>query len=251
MKVQKPERKSFSMINVVIYNENVHEKEIPRVTEIYPGGIHGYLKSVIEDDEINVTTVTLDMENCGISKELLEKTDVMLWWGHCYHDDVPDEVCDMVCDAVLKGMGIIFLHSAHKSKPFMKLMGTSGNLKWRDNDKEILYCINPNHPIAKDIPERIFLPCEEMYGEFFDIPDPDEIIFLGWFAGGDVFRSGCTWRRGYGKVFYFQPGHETNESYRNKDIQKIIKNAVLWTKSEKKIEKLFCPNEVDLPINQF
>lgn len=239
------------MINVVVYNENVHEKDIPRVTEIYPGGLHEYIKSFLSDDDISVTTVTLDMENCGITEELLKETDVMIWWGHCRHDKVPDEVARLVYEAVLKGMGLIVLHSGHHSKPFKLLMGTSCNLKWRDGDREILHCVNPNHPIAKGIPESIYLPCEEMYGEFFDIPDPDETIFIGWFSGGNVFRSGCTWKRGYGKVFYFQPGHETNESLTDKSVQKIIKNAVYWAKADKKLEELTCPNETELPVNQF
>jgi trehalose utilization protein len=64
-----------------------------------------------------------------------------------------------------------------------------------------------------------------MYGEFFDIPKPDEVIFTGWFSGGEVFRSGCTFSRGYGKIFYFQPGHEEYPIYYMPEIQKIICNA--------------------------
>ena len=239
------------MINVTIFNENKHEKEIPLVTEIYKGGIHGYLKSFLESDDIKVTTVTQDMENCGLTDELLDNTDVIIWWGHVMHEQVPDEVVDKVCSRVLEGMGAIFLHSAHKSKPFMKLMGTTCNLDWRDNDKEILHCVNPSHPIAKGVPDKIFLPKEEMYGEIFDIPQPDELIYIGWFSGGDVFRSGCAYNRGYGKVFYFQPGHETNASFTNENIQKIIRNAVYWAKSDKSTYRSQCRHAQTPVIEEF
>ena len=72
-----------------------------------------------------------------------------------------------------------------------------------------------------------------MYGEFFDIPKPDELVFIGGFSGGEVFRSGCVWNRGYGKVFYFQPGHETYRSYYDPDIRRIIQNWQIRTDSLK------------------
>ena len=157
------------------------------------------------------------------------------------HEEVSDEVVKSVCDAVLRGMGFIALHSAHFSKPFRSLMGTSCTLKWRDGAKERIWRINPAHPIAKGIPEYFELPQEEMYGEFFDIPNPESVIFLSWFNGGEVFRSGCTFVRGHGKVFYFQPGHETNPTYHNEYIQRIILNAVRWAKPENRISEIICP----------
>ena len=49
-----------------------------------------------------------------------------------------------------------------------------------------------------------------------------------FFSGGEVFRSGCTFTRGWGKIFYFQPGHEEYPIYFNPQIQRIITNAVRW-----------------------
>ena len=101
-------------------------------------------------------------------------------------------------------------------------------LRWRHGDRERLFCTCPTHPIAQGIPAWLDIPKEEMYGEFFDIPKPDDVVFTGWFAGGEVFRSGCTFTRGLGKIFYFQPGHEEYPIYHMPVIQQIIKNGVRW-----------------------
>ena len=216
-------------MKVVVWNENIHEKEIPEVTELYPGGLHGYIASFLQaEDDMEVVTATLDDEECGLTNALLDETDVLIWWAHIGHDRVPDEVAERVQRHVLQGMGFIALHSAHFSKPFTRLMGTPCNLKWREGARERVWTIKPNHPIAAGVPDTFVLDPEEMYGEPFGIPEPQEVIFMGWFNGGEVFRSGCTFVRGNGKIFYFQPGHETNESFRNEIVQRIIKNAVRW-----------------------
>lgn len=215
-------------MKVTVWNENRHEKENPKVLENYPGGIHGYLANMLACDDIEVRTATLDQEECGLTKEIVEDTDVMLWWGHGAHEQVPDEIVDRVYEAVMRGMGLIVLHSAHHSKIFKKLCGTTCHLKWRGGARERIWTVKPNHPIAAGVDETFVLDPEEMYGEPFDIPNPDELIFMGWFNGGEVFRSGCTWTRGNGKIFYFQPGHETDSAYKNPNVRQIIKNTVKW-----------------------
>lgn len=229
------------MINVLVWNEFRHEKEMKNVRALYPDGIHEYIANFLRSDEINVKTAYLDMPECGLTDDVLKDTDVLIWWAHCHHDEVPDEVAKRVQEYVLKGMGLIVLHSGHLCKPFKLLMGTSCTLKWRDDNKERIWCSKPSHPIAKGIPEHFELEVEEMYGEFFDIPNPDDTVFIGWFDGGEVFRSGCTFTRGYGKIFYFQPGHESNPTYHNPIIQKIIKNAVEWAAPVTKIDEIICP----------
>ena len=221
-------------MKVTIWNENLHEKSNSRVTEIYPGGIHGYLKTVLECDDIEVRTATLDMDEHGLTEEVLADTDVLLWWGHMGHARVDDEIVDRVHKAVLGGMGLIVLHSGHFSKIFKKLMGTTCSLKWRDHARERIWTVKPNHPIAEGVEDGFLLEDEEMYGEAFDIPNPDDVVFIGWFNGGEVFRSGCTFTRGNGKIFYFQPGHETNTAYHNENVQRVIKNAVRWACPAKK-----------------
>ena len=227
-------------MKVLVWNENVHEKKMPIVTELYPGGLHEYIAGFLKDDDIEVKTATLDDEECGLTEEVLKDTDVLIWWGHAAHDEVPEEIAERVQKYVLGGMGFIALHSAHLSKIFKRLMGTSCTLKWRNDAKERIWTVMPNHPIAEGIDETFTLECEEMYGETFDIPKPEENIFIGWFDGGEVFRSGCTWTRGNGKIFYFQPGHERNTAFHNKNIQKIIKNAVKWACPIKKNIDVTC-----------
>ena len=228
-------------MKVVVWNENKHEKLDPRVTELYCGGIHAYIAQFLKGDDLEVTTATLDDEECGLTDEVLADTDVLIWWGHMAHHKVPDEVVKRVQRYVLGGMGLILLHSAHFSKIFKTLMGTTCSLKWRDHARERIWTIMPNHPIAEGVDETFVLEDEEMYGEPFDIPRPDDIIFMGWFNGGEVFRSGCTWTRGHGRIFYFQPGHETNPAFRNENVQKIIKNAVRWACPIKKNIEITCP----------
>ncbi|GGG54883.1 ThuA domain-containing protein [Paenibacillus radicis (ex Gao et al. 2016)] len=215
-------------LNVTIWNEFRHEKTNPEVTEIYPNGIHQAIGKGITGD-VNITYAVLDDPEHGLTEEVLNGTDVLLWWGHMAHGDVQDEIVERVHNRVLQGMGLIVLHSGHFSKIFKKLMGTSCDLKWREaGEKERLWVVNPGHPIAAGIGEYIELEQEEMYGEHFDIPQPDELVFVSWFEGGEVFRSGCCYTRGNGKVFYFRPGHETHPTYYNADVRKVISNAVQW-----------------------
>jgi len=234
------------MIKVLIWNENIHEQRDKEPMEIYPNGMHNTIKDFLQCDDISVTYATLDMENCGITKELLRETDVLIWWGHTAHDQVPDEIADMVHQRVLAGMGLVVLHSAHHSKVFRRLMGTNCNLMWRVGDRERVWCVIPSHPIAQGIPAHFELEIEEMYGEPFTIPTPDEVVFMGWFAGGEVFRSGVTYRRENGKIFYFQPGHESYPTFHNPHIQQIIRNAVRWAKADFPTPQIWCPNHENL-----
>lgn len=241
------------MVKVTVWNEGIHEKTSSEVAAIYPDGIHGCIKTFLESqDDFRVKTATLKQKQCGLSQQVLDNTDVLIWWGHMAHGMVSDKVVERVYQRVLGGMGLIVLHSGHHSKIFKKLMGTTCNLLWRDGDRERVWTVNPAHPIAKGVPPYFNLAVEEMYGERFDIPEPDELIFMGWFAGGEVFRSGCTWQRGLGKIFYFQPGHESNPTFRNENVQRIIINAVRWAKPRIEIQsELECthvkksPEELD------
>ncbi|MEA4831097.1 MAG: ThuA domain-containing protein [Oscillospiraceae bacterium] len=230
------------MINVTVWHEYVHEKNDSDTAKMYPKGIHGCIADFLsKDPELNVRTSTLDMPNQGLPDEVLNNTDVLTWWGHAAHQAVDDALVEKIKNRVLCGMGLIVLHSGHYSKIFKALMGTSCSLRWRDATREHIWCVNPSHPIAKGVPEDFKLESEEMYGEFFDIPKPDDIVYLGWFNGGEVFRTGCVFNRGRGKVFYLQPGHETNGAYHNENIQKIISNAVKFLYNDDIIPEIVCP----------
>ncbi|MDO5660075.1 MAG: ThuA domain-containing protein [Staphylococcus xylosus] len=215
-------------MNITIWNEFRHEQENEDVQAVYPNGIHHVIASFLTDDH-TVTTATLDEPQHGLTDDVLAQTDVLIWWGHKVHEEVDEEVVEKVKQKVLEGMGLIVLHSGHFSKIFKSLMGTSCDLKWREADeKERLWVVDPTHPIAEGIDSYFELEKEEMYGEHFDIPSPDETVFISWFEGGEVFRSGATFKRGNGKIFYFRPGHESYPTYYNANVQKVIKNAVKW-----------------------
>ncbi len=219
----------FFMIRVLIYNEFYHERVDETARSVYPNGIHRAIADFLACDDIEVKCTTLENDECKITKEMLDETDVLIWWGHVRHKLVPDEVAALVRDAVLDGMGAIFLHSAHHSKPMKTLLGTSANLCWRESeDTEILWVVEPSHPITRGIDRFFKLEGEETYGEPFVIPTPDKLLLLANFSGGEVFRAGCLFERGNGKIFYFQPGHETFPTYYDKNVQTVIKNAVRY-----------------------
>ncbi len=217
-------------IRVTVWNEFQHEKKADHAAaQIYPNGIHSTIADFLNAAGFQAGTATLDEPEHGLTQEVLDNTDVLLWWGHMAHGKVEDAIVDRVQARVLAGMGLIVLHSGHFSKIFKRMMGTSGNLKWREaNDKERIWVIEPAHPIAEGLGEYFEIPAEEMYGERFDIATPDELVFVSWFTGGEVFRSGCCWYRGSGKVFYFRPGHETYPTYHQKEVQQVIINGVKW-----------------------
>ena len=241
------------MIKVTIWNENIQEQGDKRAEdaaetdksqelraeeirvaklmhEIHQTAIHDTIRRILEEDgEIEVCHIgTFDMPENGLTEEVLDETDVLIWWSHADNDGLPVKTAQRVQKYVLMGMGFIALHSACMCRPLRLLLGTGCTMKWRENDSGRLWTVAPNHRITQGIPEYINLECEEMYGEYFDIPTPDELIFISWYQGGEVFRSGCTWQRGMGKIFYFQPGHETNRSYFIPEVRQILRNAVHW-----------------------
>ncbi|MEX2175307.1 MAG: ThuA domain-containing protein [Pirellulaceae bacterium] len=220
-------------LRVTIWNEYVHERTSDTVRRIYPTGMHAVLAAAVSrllEGEVQVRCATLDQPEHGLSVEQLAQTDVLTWWGHAAHERVEDEVVERVQRRVLEGMGLVVLHSGHNSKIFRRLMGTSCMLRWREAaERERVWIVDPSHPIVEGLTDECFeIESSEMYGEHFDIPPPDELFAISWFEGGEVFRSGCTWRRGKGKVVYFSPGHETFGIYYQPQVQQIIANAVRW-----------------------
>lgn len=215
---------------VTVWNEFQHERHNPKIGELYPDGMHEAIANSLRKQGFDVKTAHLDQPEHGLTEEVLANTDVLIWWGHMAHGRVSDEIVTRVHKRIVEeGMGLIALHSAHFSKIFIKLMGTTCNLKWREiGEKERLWVVNPAHPIAQGVGDYIEIPHAEMYGEHFDIPQPDELVFISWFQGGEVFRSGCCFYRGRGKIFYFRPGHETYPIYYHPGVLHVIANGVKW-----------------------
>ena len=217
------------MIRVTVWNEFRHEKNDSEVAAIYPQGIHTTIAAALEGRGIHTRTATLDEPEHGLTEAVLDETDVLIWWGHLAHEEVDDSIVERVQLRVLGGMGLIVLHSGHGSKLFRRLMGTTCNLKWREStDTEVLWNVAPGHPITAGLDEHIVIDQEEMYGEYFEVPTPDVLVFISWFTGGEVFRSGACYVRGSGKIFYFRPGHETYPTYHHATVLDVIANAARW-----------------------
>ena len=234
----------MNKIRITVWGENVHEQTHKLVRDIYPEGMHECIaRGLRESGDFEARTATLQQGEHGLTEEVLAATDVLTWWGHGAHDQVEDEIVARVQARVLEGMGLIVLHSGHYSKIFKRLMGTTCSLCWREaGEKERLWVCNPGHPIAQGIDRYFEIPNVEMYGEPFGIPTPDEQVFISWFEGGEVFRSGCTWKRGNGKIFYFRPGHETYPIYHHETVKLVLKNACRWAAPEGSPWLDGCPN---------
>ena len=221
-------------LRVTVWNENVHERREESVRRIYPQGMHAPIAEGLRREfgqHVTVRVATLDEPEHGLTDDVLAETDVLTWWGHAAHASVADAVVERVHARVLDGMGLVALHSAHKSKIFMQLMGTTCNLRWRSDpggEREVIWTVNPSHPIAVGVPQPIVIPHQEMYGEFFDIPPPDELVFVSSFEGGEVFRGGCCFHRGAGRIFYFGPADQEFPVYHQPEIQRVIANAAAW-----------------------
>ncbi len=229
-------------IQVTVWHEFRHEKkEGHPAGKIYPEGMHRPIVDYLNGQNgLRARTACLDEPEHGLTEEALAGTDVLTWWGHTAHGEVDDAVVERVVQRVWQGMGLIVLHSGHFSKPFKRLMGTSCDLKWREADeKERIWVVEPGHPIANGLPHHFELEEEEMYGERFDIPKPDELVFISWFEGGEVFRSGCCWTRQKGRIFYFRPGHEAYPTYYNETVLKVIANAVRWAAPQEGAEQVY------------
>lgn len=225
----------MSALRVLVWGENRHERIEPEVAQRYPNGMHGAIAEGIREnlgDGARVRTAVFEDPQHGLTEEVLADTDVLTWWGHAAHAEVNDDVVERVHRHVLAGMGLVVLHSGHWSKIFGKLMGTSCTLRWRsEHDRELVWTVDPTHPIAQGIPNPIVIEEQEMYGEFFDIPVPDELVFISGFTGGEVFRSGCTFKRGFGKIFFFSPGDQDFPVYFHTDVRRVISNAVQWART--------------------
>jgi trehalose utilization protein len=240
-------------MRVTVWGENVHERSEDRVRAIYPDGMHGAIAAGLAaslGDAVQVHTATLEQPEHGLTQEVLDATDVLTWWGHIAHEEVDDAIVDRVQAAVLGGMGLLALHSAHYSKILRRLLGTSCSLRWRnDGERELVWTVDPAHPIAAGVPQPIVIDAQEMYGEHFDIPAPDELVFISSFAGGEVFRGGCCFRRGAGRIFYFSPGDQDYPVYHHPAVRRVLANAVQWAAPQR--ERTGVPDAPESPRGWF
>ena len=222
----------MSKLRVTIWNEYRHEKTDAAAKEIYPNGLHAVIGEYLTaQGDMEVTLAALDDPEQGLPEEVLNNTDVLVWWGHMAHAEVDDALVERIRKRVYLGqMGLVTLHSGHHSKVFRSIIGTTGHLSWGREQKEIVWCVNPTHPIAAGIPDHFLIESEELYAEPFFVGEPDETVFTSWFEDGFVLRSGMVFKRAAGKIFYFQPGHELCRSFYNENVLKVIHNGIHYVK---------------------
>ncbi len=239
MENEKRRHNSGEELRLTIYNEFVGEQKTDFVKKIYPKGLHEAIAEYMRKEPgFHVKTATLEMPDHGLTEEVLDSTDVLMWYGHEAHDKVRDEVVDRVHARVLDGMGLVVPHSGAQSKIFTRLMGTtclsirigSGLSSSKGGECERVWVVNPSHPITQGVGPYIELPNAEAWPEYFDVPDPDELLFISWSESGEAFRSGAVWHRGKGRIFYFHPGHETYPIFHNTEVQRVLANAARWAK---------------------
>jgi len=214
---------------VVVWSEGTAPKNV------YPKDICGAVAEGLKDlKDWEVVEAHLSDPNQGLPDDLLKRTDVLIWWGHRKHEQVSNVLVDKIVSRVKDdGMGFISLHSSHFAKPYKKLMGTP--CSWREyvSDSNTLKVVvkDANHPIAKGVGEFTIIH-NERYSEPFAVPPPKDVVFEGTYTlnngSPDTSRQGLTWEVGKGKVFYFQPGHETNLVFFDPNIRRIMRNAVEW-----------------------
>jgi len=224
-------------MNVLVWAENKPLPEAERaMCELYPQGIEGEMAGFLRKNAgLRVNTATMADDAYGLSKESLKDTDVLVYWSHKHWKEIPDAVVDGIQTAVLEGMGLVLLHSAHASKIFSRLVGTRTQcLRWHESGEwQRVWNVAPAHQITQGLGESFLIPHDETYGEYFEIPQPDEQVFLTVSQSGEVLRSGDCFFRGRGRIFYFSAGHETYPVYKQPEVQKVICNAVAWASGKR------------------
>jgi trehalose utilization protein len=214
---------------VVVWSEGTAPKKV------YPNDINTAIAEGLKELQgWEVVVANLSDPDQGLPDKVLNRADVLIWWGHQKHDQVKNELVDKIVKRVKEdGMGFISLHSSHFAKPNKKLMGTACSWGAYVGDSITLKVTvkSPEHPIAKDVKE-FTLEHSERYSDPYAVPKPKAVVFEGVATlkngGTDPSQQGLTWEIGKGKVFYFQAGHETNPVFFDPNIRKIIANAVQW-----------------------
>jgi trehalose utilization protein len=221
---------------VVVWSEGTAPKNI------YPKDINGAIADGLKTGLRNWDVVVANLKDAdqGLPDELLKKADVLVWWGHQKHGDVKDELVAKIVKRVKEeGMGFIALHSAHFAKPNKALMGTACSWGAYVGDGKTLKITvkDSKHPIARGVDAEFTVENDERYGDPYAVPTPQAVVFEGvaTLKDGKTDKSqiGLAWEVGKGRMFYFQAGHETNPIYFDKNVQRIMANAVRWAGSRR------------------
>jgi len=212
-------------IRVLLWSEQTEPKDV------YPKGINGALADYLRQfSDIEVKTASLSDPDAGLSEAVLAKTDVLIWFGHRRHAEVPDEAVDRILRHVReRGMGFFGLHSTHYSKVIKRLLNATGSWSSYVNHgkPEQMWVVLPGHPIAKGVSD-FTIPQTEIYTEPFDVPLPEAVIVEGTWESGHRSRDVMTWTIGKGRVVYIRAGHETYPIFFMPQMQRLVSNAVRY-----------------------
>ncbi|MEZ5042821.1 MAG: alpha/beta hydrolase fold domain-containing protein [Saprospiraceae bacterium] len=106
-------------IKVVVWDER-QKKQQKAYPDFMGNHIADYLK---KNDLLRVYSVGLDDPEQGLSDEVLENCEVMIWWGHVRHPEISVATSKKLIERVKAGtLEMIFLHSAHWANPFVEAM---------------------------------------------------------------------------------------------------------------------------------
>lgn len=278
------------LIRVLVWDE-----QQPAQKQAYANFLGNAIAAHLEKQPgLRVISANLQQPEQGLPRDLLDNTDVLIWWGHVRHQEIPLEKAQAIVERIEAGqLSLVALHSAHWARPFVEAMNArtradarrrfpdppngppvkfeyipyaggfvptreslltpayyamrsfNGQLTVRvdlpncvfpayrgDGQPSQTRVLLPEHPLAKNIPREFTIPQTEMYDEPFHVPEPDEVVFEETWKAGERFRSGCVWKLGAGRVFYYRPGHETYPVYRQEIPLQILTNAVNWLGSQ-------------------
>ena len=219
---------------VVVWSEGTAPKNV------YPQDINAAIAEGLKPLKgWDIVTASINDPDQGLPEDMLNSASVLIWWGHQKHGAVSDALVDRIVKRVRDGgMGFIATHSAHYSKPLKAILGTPCGWKYYIDDgaRVDLVVKAPSHPIALGV-KNFTLPHTERYGDPFEVPTPETVVFDGIYTlpngAAENAQQGMVWTVGKGRVFYFQPGHESYPIYFQDEIRHIFRNGVQWCASRK------------------
>lgn len=219
---------------VLVWSEGTAPKNV------YPNDINAAIAEGLKPLKgWEVQAVSINDPDQGLPDDLLNSASALIWWGHQRHGDVKDELVAKIKTRVTEeGMGFIATHSAHYSKALKAILGTPCGWSYYTDDGAKLDMVvkAPTHPICKGVKD-FTIPHTERYGDPFQCPTPETVLFDGIYTMKDDKTEHClqgfTWTIGKGRVMYFQPGHEGYPIYFMPEVQQIFRNGVQWVASKK------------------
>lgn len=107
-------------IHVLVWDEQQPEQKQAYGDKFLGETIAAHLSTL---PGLTVTSVALSSDEQGLDEQTLDRTDVLIMWAHKRSRDLDDARVERVVSRVQAGrLGLVALHSAHWTKPFVRLM---------------------------------------------------------------------------------------------------------------------------------